>query len=238
MENEDIFDMLDNGTDISKVDKKEKPQVPKERTEYNPNWSNRDIEPVKLSRDNLVTAEKCFTLVTSYRTEQLSETSKNKITKVLSYIGSHGNSMVYRNMTSGTDTLAKEWLSSFENKECYLPWRNFNKDIKNCIIFQPTELAYRVASSYHKNYIKLPDIIRTILACKVHTVLGKSCKEPVKFILAYSDCGSETFKKDMDWKQLGDLGFYIRMSKELSIPFINIANPDFSAEKLNKLINI
>lgn len=237
MGNDDIFDMLDNGETISaKPEKEVKPsyQNNKERTNYNPNWNNTNISPATLKRENMVTDGKAFTLVTSYRTEQLPEEAKNKIEKVMSYLASKG--LTYRNMTAGSDEFGKELMNKFENKETYLPWRNFNKEIKAPAIFQPSELSYRVAVNYHKSYLKLPDIVRTLLACKMHTVLGKNCNEPVKFILAWSECGSESFKKDMDWKKLGDLSMFIKIAKDLAIPFININSSSFSADKLNSLI--
>lgn len=237
MDNDDILNLLDDGDILEKTSpsssNKQRGQG-KQNNQTNKYYNKLDVEPVKLSRENMITDSKSFMLALSTNGDDLPEDAKSKIRKVMTYLASKG--LTYRHNTGMKDEFSCSLLELFENKEGYLPWRSFNPGVHAPVVFHPTELAYRVLAEEHRFFSKLPDNIRAILASEVNVILGKDCQKPVKFILAYSPCGSERFTKGMNYKLLGAVNFPMNLSKVYEIPFLNINNQDFSGEKLSKLL--
>ena len=237
MDNDDILNLLDDGDVLEKTPStsfnKQSGQG-KQNNQTNKYYNKLDVEPVKLSRENMITDNKSFMLALSTKGDDLPEDVKAKIRKVMTYLASKG--LTYRHNTGMKDEFSCSLLELFENKEGYLPWRSFNPGVQAPVVFHPTELAYKVLAAEHRFFSKLPDNVRAIVASEVNVILGKDCQKPVKFILAYSPCGSEGFKKGMDYKLLGGVNFPMHLSKVYEIPLININSKDFSGEKLSKFL--
>lgn len=232
MENEDIFSMLD-----APAPKQQKPAYNKQggnNRDRNPYWSNKNITPIEIKRENVKQDKKAFTLLLSGRDNTVPQEAKDKILKVVRALADKG--LTLRLAPGSNDHFLNEVASLFPNKEIYLPWGGYNREVKSPESLQPSELSYRVAINFHKRFLDLPDAVRTILANEANMILGKNCDNIVGFILGWSPGGDELITKDTDFKNLGNLSFSLRIAKAFSIPFLNIANKDFSAEKLSKLL--
>lgn len=241
MENEDIFNMLD-----APAPKEEKPAYTKQpyrggnnkggNRDSNPNWGRKDFQPVELKRENMTVDKKSVTLFLSSKAELLPEEAREKILKTMRFIASKDFKL--RIAYGSNDAFLAEVASLFNDVEVYLPWRGYNKEVKNPYSIQPSELAYRASLQFHGKFADMPDAVRTIIANEVNMVLGKNCDNLVGHIFAWSPCGSESLTRETDYKTLGNTSIAIKMARAFTIPYSNINRADFNSDKLSKILGV
>ena len=234
---DDLLSSLNsNGTAFAEVNNKyNKGLKPKK-----PNlWDKTDFDPLKIDPEEFKKTNKTFTVGYYKQGKDIDDETLEKFLKIAKVLTSRG--YVYRYNGTADDKLRNSILS-LDNmvSETYLAWKNINKNITTPTLSSPSETAYRLASSLHKSFSKLPPGVRAILASDVHAMLGRDCISPVDIFLCYSTCGSEKFAKDTDYKKLGYLSFYFGIARASAIPVFNLKREDSVSRivSLLKALNI
>ena len=118
--------------------------------------------------------------------------------------------------------------------EVFLPWQAMNKAIPS-LVKKPTELAHRTAiwiakqvyKSDEEKYNNRESYFKAFDATLVHLLLGKSCTEPVDFMIIYTKDGYTELPKGVDFK---DLDFQhsklMQIAKLFDIKIYNLGNND------------
>lgn len=107
-----------------------------------------------------------------------------------------------------------------ENKEIYLPWKNFNGS--QSILYDIKFEAKEIAKKYHPAWNKLNKFGRLFHSRNVYQVLGYDLNLPTKFILCYHEGRGGTLQA-------------CRIAEDLQIPIINMINIDWK-EQLIKVL--
>lgn len=191
-------------------------------------WKDTTIKAVPLDAIAMDQGVKAFTFAYNDREGELTDDVIEKVKRVIKPLAERG--YTFRAWFNGSSTTGDKILSVATDTpldvEWYLPTRNWNTNITKPTSSVDTELAYQIAKGLHKSYDKIPDFVRALCARDVELVLSKTCKSPIKFLLIYSPCGSETIGKNVDFKKLGQLVFLIRMCSQLNIPVFNLGKED------------
>jgi hypothetical protein len=111
----------------------------------------------------------------------------------------------------GADSFFEEF-SLPEQREIYLPWRNFNNN--NSDLYTPMDAAYKIAEKYHPGWLRLSFGAKKLMARNVHQVLGQDLKTPCQFIICWTK----------DGKASGGTGQAIRIATSMDIPVYNLKN--------------
>lgn len=104
--------------------------------------------------------------------------------------------------------------------ELYLPWKKFNGKVG--VVEKPTEEAQALAKKAHPAYDKVKETVQLLIARASHLVLGTNLRDPVKFIVCYSEDGVEEAAKRT--AKTGPAGQLITIAKEHNIPIFNLKN--------------
>ena len=87
--------------------------------------------------------------------------------------------------------------------------------------------AYQAAAFYHKRFLEQKDFIRCIYARNTQIVFGENLNDPVDFILAYTECGSNSFGKTFDIKTARDAWYMFKLAGAGNISIFNVNNKNF-----------
>jgi len=87
--------------------------------------------------------------------------------------------------------------------------------------------AYQAAAFYHKRFLEQKDFIRCIYARNTQIVFGENLNDPVDFILAYTECGSNSFGKTFDIKTARDAWYMFKLANVGNISIFNVNNKNF-----------
>lgn len=234
---ETLFEGLE-GLDNILADAKTETGSNKQPGEYKnkePNlWDKTDIKPREIKLEDLLKADKSYTIALPDNRIDPPEDIIKLFVKLVTGLSDKGYTLRFNILE--TLELSKQILSIPNLKyKAYLPWPKYNTKVTNIAIKKPTELAYRVACYFVKNFNEKPAAIRCIESELINTMLGIECNTPVRFVLAYSECGTEVLGKDIDYSKVKNLPSVMRIAKKYQIPFINIKNQD-SITKLGNLI--
>ena len=85
--------------------------------------------------------------------------------------------------------------------------------------------AYQAAAFYHKRFLEQKDFIRCIYARNTQIVFGENLNDPVDFIIAYTECGSNSFGKTFDIKTARDAWYVFKLANVGNI--FNVNNKNF-----------
>ena len=194
-------------------------------------WNKNDFQPEKIDVNKMDRKEKSYTIAYAHDHKSLTDEQTEFLLKLSVALNNKG--YTFRTMCGSQDLLQNNIVKSEGLKsKIFLPWKSFNQDIKKPYMCYPEEAAFNKACAYHKVYNSLPPTIRSILATTVTMLLDKSYTNPASFLICYSECGSETIKKGVDFKKLGNLGFIFGVCKDANIPVFNINNK----ESVNRLM--
>lgn len=191
-------------------------------------WKDTTIKPVPLDTIEMEQGVKAFSFIYNEKEGELPDNIVEKVQKVIKTLSTRD--YTFRAWFNGSSATGDKIVSVETEKpldiEWYLVTRNWNANVSKPTSNVDTELAYQIAKGMHKAYDKIPDFIRALCARDIELILGKSCKKPIKFLLVYSPCGTESITKDTDFKKLGQLVFDIRVCKDLNIPVFNLQKDD------------
>lgn len=127
----------------------------------------------------------------------------------------------------GADSAFEQGVRNFNNKEIYLPYKNFNgkKGIILPIDSRYDNLVYRT----HPIGKRLSSTTLPYHRRNCCQILGLNLDKPSKFILCWTPDGStgETSRNT------GGTGQAIRIAKLYNIPIINMKNDDWKVSLLN-----
>lgn len=152
---------------------------------------------------------------------------QEKLEKVVDKLSELG--YVYRTAENGESELNNNIIKKDIEKEIYLPFPAFNKNVDKKEATNPNsyELPYRYAAELRGNkFNDLKKGARAIFAAKVMSLLGKTSDNPVDFAIVYSPDGKEFIRKgeDINWSKLGSCYFYLKACEKMGIPVINFKN--------------
>lgn len=198
----------------------------KQQDNKGPNlWEKDDWKPVAINLSSFEKTGKSFAISYQFKDNKVLPEVKEKFIELAKALGKLGYVFRY---DGGKDDDVDNAILNIEglSVETYIPWAKFNPDIKTPTLSKPTEKAYGVAAGAHKIFNKLKPAIRTILAKKVHTMLGTELTNPLTVMITYSECGSEVLTKKMDYKVTGNVVFYLKVCEDSNISVFNIKNTD------------
>ena len=194
-------------------------------------WGDPNVTPAKIDAADMHRSEKSYNLVVYTAGVELKDGYKKKILELATVLAAKGYK--FRHTGSSDDVLQSAILKiDGVSYDSYLPWIKFNTNIKTPKMKRATACGYKIAAGAHRIFAKFKNGPRAVLARNVHAALGADCKDPVNFIIAYTEDAAEGFVKDMDFKVTGDLVFYLNLAKNANIPVFNIK----SDESLKRLI--
>ena len=190
---------------------------------YDPSQDN-NLKPIIIDPNTLVSDRLLFSVGTYSNTDDVGNDIIDTFVKVATALSNKGYTFVH---TGSSDNVLQNKILKIEGikSETYIPWKKFNEDIEEPYLARPTDLAFSIGAHYHSAFMKMKPAIKTILARTVNALLGKACKEPITLFLAYSDCGSESIGKNVDFKKLGNLVFIFKLCFASNIPVFNLKNP-------------
>ena len=220
---DDILKELEDQVDILSTGNTTKSNKPKPKD--NSMWSVTDIRPREIKPSELQKPSNEYTIALANNRVDLPVETEDLLIKLISLLNSKGYTLRY-NFPSNLKITEK--ISRIDNLKVtsYLPWPKFNEHAPNVAVKRPDELAYRVACYMVKNFTTKPDAIRCLEAHYAQCVLGTELVKPVKFILAYSSCGTETITKDIKWETVRTVGSFIKYCSTYAIPIFNIGNKE------------
>lgn len=153
---------------------------------------------------------------------------------------------VYRFNGSGDDVVINEVIEIEGLKSTiFLPFKKFNSELGDKAILvngyeAPFRYACELIGKNQDGVLKFNGYkkgARAVAASRVQSILGKKSNNPVDFMITYNPTGLEFFEKGktLDFSQIGQLWFYVKLCTKLNIPMFNIQNKESLDNLKNKL---
>ena len=142
---------------------------------------------------------------------------KEIIKRVVEYLNSK-NFILRSGGAPGADSYFEEYSNE---KEIFLPWREFNGNDSN--LYTPSPESFDIAKKYHPGWNRLSHGARKLMARNCHQVLGQDLKTPVDFIVCWTKDGGES----------GGTGQALRIARDLNIPVYNL----YFEDTIDKIFN-
>jgi len=133
-----------------------------------------------------------------------------------------------------------------DSTQCYMAWKSINPEFTSNFV-KPTLLAYQYTAAFYSftnprtqqvqnpfTECKLPDPIRAIKAAETMTLIGASCKTPVKLVMAYTHNGIKSKReltRESDFKSKS----FVPMCETFDTPLFNLKN-DGALDGLKQLV--
>lgn len=187
-------------------------------------WTDNEIEIVTL--DDLKDAVPVNACTFFYNTREKKELSQEARLRIKEAIELVKDSYILRLSGDSEDKVFNYISLIASNKEIYLPFKKYNPSVSEPRSAGGNTRAFGVVKGLHKNYEKLPGIVRALNARDVEMIYGVSLLEKVKLILIYSECGTEAMHKNVNFFQLGSLVLPLRIATASKIPLINLGASD------------
>lgn len=153
---------------------------------------------------------------------------------IMSQIGSIATrleAMGYTLRTAGGKGMEEAFEQVTENKEVHIPWRNFNE--RQSKFTRNAKEADDVVRPFAPGFDGLKPAVQAIIASKAHTVLGKDLKNPIRFLITYTQDGCENTANKT--AKTGFSGTSIALASSLRIPVFNLKNSD-ALERLKQYL--
>lgn len=194
-------------------------------------WNATDIAKKGPDMSKFNKKGRNFTLVLAGTPD---EENKTKLSKVIQALA--GKDFVMRYQYSDITDFYKT-LTDIEGLavEAYLPWKKMAPELENVARTFATRPAYEMAYFYASKFNNFPPAVRAIRANAMHAILGPKLDNPSDILVCWSECGSDSIGKDLDFKKTGNLLTFFTYCKELNIPIYNVGNKD-SVSKLIEYI--
>lgn len=190
-------------------------------------WDKTDFEPLKVDSEKLHRTGKSWMWYGFTPKTEISTETKDKLVAIANSLSSKNSDrgFIFRHNGETNDLMANKFFNLDNiNIESYLPWKKYNTNVENAVLNYANETGYRLAMGYHGKFANLPSPIRAILANLCNTLLGKEGNDPVDFVICYTECGSESFSKKIDYTVAGNLGFILKICEDANIPIFNFKN--------------
>lgn len=226
----DWDDVIPEATKVPEDKAEEMTRKPQRK---NNNW-DRTYEPLRLPSDSLSVEGRQITFTSLGKLTEEKESFLRKIVERLD-----GLDFVWRlgadKRSPGEVLLTGLCQQHSSRHEFYLPWPKFADDVdKSRVVSErPPEDAYRIAAAVKQDFNSLSNGLKAIVARDVQRVLGKDCRHPVRFLLAWDKFGFEDSTR-MKFTN-NSHAFMITLAREYGIPVFNFQN-DESIVKLSGLV--
>lgn len=132
---------------------------------------------------------------------------------------------------AGADADDPEGIKS--NKEIFLPWSGFNNKVSK--FSRPSKEAFKVASTYHKAWLRLSLGAQKLMARNTYQIMGYDLKTHSEFVVCWTSDGCESHETRV--RDTGGTGQAIAIASTLGIPVYNLKNDD-ALSRLSKQINL
>lgn len=134
----------------------------------------------------------------------------------------------------GADTAFEQGCDAMQGpKEIFLPWSGFNKNMS--ALTEPTEGAFKLASTIHPNYQRLRQPARRLIARNMHQILGASLLEPVNCVICWTKDGCQTAEEY--GRETGGTGSAIKLASLNGIPVFNLQRMPQAIDDILDFIN-
>lgn len=193
-------------------------------------WNDANVPVRKIEFLKYEQTVDSFTFYFNERTNNLPEKQIEKIKAVIKIlIDKKGNTFrlglkrsdIVNNILSAVDDGSKfQW---------YTLSKGYNPEVNDIAVAKGNNKeAFGIVRGFHKSYDKLPGFVRALCAKDVEVLLGPKLDKAVGCVLVYTPCGAEVVTKDFNYEVNGQVGFVMRLAKELKIPVFNINSPTFA----------
>jgi hypothetical protein len=108
------------------------------------------------------------------------------------------------------------------DKELYLPWKDFDKKTSKLTFNTPESL--KIAAMFNPSFSGLNFTVQAFLAKNARIVLGQNLKSPAMFVMCWSQDGVEDGKNKTS--STGNIGHIIAIASSMKIPVFNFGNAD------------
>lgn len=196
-------------------------------TMYNDNknvnmWKENNIPVIELATFKNMPTIEATSFFFNFK-DQVNDEVKQRINKLISLIKDKTTMRITGPLG---DELFNYLTMLCPNKEIYLPFKNYNKNIQNPKGFCKDNRLFSVVKGMYKNYDKLPGFARASNSRDVEMILGNNLDTKVKCILIYSSCNQFALNNKTDLIKLGNCYMALRMAHALNIPLVNLACDD------------
>lgn len=128
--------------------------------------------------------------------------------------------------SGGADGADSLWESQYpDNKEIYLPWKNFNKNISS--FFNISKEAMELASKHHAVWSQLSYGAKCLMSRNCYQVLGYDLNTPSDLVICYTHDGCQSHLTRSI--KTGGTGMAIELASLRKIPIINMFNDNWEA---------
>ena len=110
-----------------------------------------------------------------------------------------------------------------DNKEIYLPWKNFNKNTSS--LFNISKEALELASQHHAVWSQLSYGAKCLMARNTYQALGLNLDKPSDLCICYTHDGCESHRTRTI--KTGGTGMAIELLSLHKIPIINMFNSNW-----------
>lgn len=110
-----------------------------------------------------------------------------------------------------------------DNKEIYLPWKKFNKNLSSLYEISPE--ALELASKHHAAWDSLTSPVKNLMARNCYQALGRDLNTPSHLVICYTWDGCESHRTRTI--NTGGTGMAIELASLRGIPVINMFNPNW-----------
>lgn len=192
-------------------------------------WKNPNIPTVKPEFLKYTQTTDTFTFFFNERTNNVPAKEVEKLKNIFKALESKGYTFRagFKDDELGTELISS--LTKKEKIEWFFTSRNYNKTYADKAISNGNKKgAFSIAKGFNKAWDKIPPFVRALCARDIEILLGKDLDKAVGCVFTYTPCGAETVTRDFDYGINGQLGFDLRVAKELKIPIFNINSPTFN----------
>lgn len=191
-------------------------------------WTDNNIKSLSLSVIQKQYGDTSFSVYFKVPDESVPEGVQKRLISAVEFLSKKG--YTFRAWYPGESKVGKALVDKFKesgnkNLEWYLVSKKYNESVTNPVSMVNKEIAFQLARGSHTGWDKIPGFVRALCARDVEVILSPDCKRPLRFLLIYSPCGSETLPEKPDYRSLGgSLAYVLKLAKELSIPVFNLHN--------------
>jgi hypothetical protein len=161
-------------------------------------------------------------IIGKYYTGIGSRKTPKVVGNLFSDIGKQLENKDYILRSGGADGADSYFEKFVENKEIYLPWKNFNHNKSN--LYYICDKAFEFAKYFHLNWNNLSRAAKLFQARNVYQILGHDLNnpKPSSFVVCWTPDGAEA----KTTSRTGGTGQGIRIALYYQIPIFNFRNPE------------
>lgn len=227
---EDILDSLLNSSEPAFKPETSTTSTPTKANGREDLWEAKDFKKVKPDVSKFKKEGKSFILMVAATPP---EDMQKRLNAIITALAKKNYTLRYQvdTLEHYTNTaVAIDGLSV----ESYLPWKKLAPELKYTKAYAERP-AYEHAFYYAQKFLSFPPAVRCKRANLMYAILGTKLNNPIDLALIWSECGSETINKDIDFKKIGNLGSLLPVCKDLDIPVFNVQKDD-SFQKLVEIV--